>query len=62
MKRLRKATVAALVGFAAMESAAESAGDATTIGVTAQGGASQTCFGSTLFVQAAAAPSAAPAT
>ena len=57
LENLSRLAVSALIGFSAMVSTASSADAATTVGSTAltgnaQGGA-QTCFGATLFVQAA---------
>jgi hypothetical protein len=54
-ENLSKLAVAALIGFGAMASTASSAEAATTLGRAAWGGPAQTCFGATLFVQAASA-------
>jgi hypothetical protein len=55
MANARKLVISALIGFSAIASAASSADAATTLGSTARGGGSQTCFGTTLFVQATSA-------
>lgn len=53
METLRRLVVSALIGFGAMVPTASSADAATTLGSTASGGGAQTCYGATLFVQAA---------
>jgi hypothetical protein len=53
MVNLRRLLVSALIGFGAVVATASSADAATTLGSTARGGAAQTCYGATLFVQAA---------
>ena len=56
IENLGKLAISALIGFGAMASTASSADAATTLGstaLTAQAQGAQTCFGATLFVQAA---------